>query len=62
MKLPAALAAALAAGSWAGRRLAPHAGLATRLALVILGAALVMQGSGRGAAVESASAVHHHVP
>jgi hypothetical protein len=31
-----------------------------RLALLVLGAALVLQGSGAGATIESASAVHHH--
>jgi sulfite exporter TauE/SafE len=54
-----ALAAALAAGAWGGR-LVPRAGLAMRVALIVLGAALVIQGSRAGAAAGSASAVHHH--
>lgn len=54
-----ALAAALAAGAWGGR-LVPRAGLAMRVALIVLGAALVIQGSGIATPVESASGVHHH--
>jgi sulfite exporter TauE/SafE len=54
-----ALAAALAAGSW-GSRFVPRAGLAMRLALIVLGAALVIQGSGIAAPDGSAAAAHHH--
>lgn len=54
-----ALAAALAAGSWGGR-FVPRGGLAVRLALVVLGAALVVQGIGAGAAGAPAPAAPHH--